>query len=85
LLGDEEGELQDELIEASVMEDEHELLLLLDSSLEQGLLDEEELERAADQLLLELLLDSDFIDELQLDDKHDLDARLGLLLEELEE
>ena len=85
MLGDEEGELQDELIEASVMEDEHELLLLLDFSLEQGLLDEEELEKAADQLLLELLLDSDFIDELQLDDKHDPDARLGLLLEELEE
>ena len=85
MLGDEEGELQDELIEASVMDDEHELLLLLDSSLEQGLLDEEEHEIAADQLLLELLLDSDFIDELLLDDKHDPDARLGLLLEELEE
>ena len=67
------------------MEDEHELLLLIDSSLEQGLLDEEEHEKAADQLLLELLLDSDFIDELLLDDKHDPEARLGLLLEELEE
>jgi hypothetical protein len=85
LLGDEEGELQDELIEASVMEDEHELLLLLDSSLEHGLLDEEEHEIAADQLLLELLLDSEFIDELQLDDKHDPDVRLGLLLEELDD
>lgn len=85
MLGDEEGELQDELIEASVMEDEHELLLLLDSSLEHGLLDEEEHEIAADQLLLELLLDSEFIDELQLDDKHDPDVRLGLLLEELDD
>ena len=67
------------------MEDEHELLLLLDSSLEHGLLDEEEHEIAADQLLLELLLDSEFIDELQLDDKHDPDVRLGLLLEELDD
>ena len=85
LLGDEEGELQDELIEVSVVEDDDELLLLLDSSLEHGLLDEEEDEIAADQLLLELLLDSEFMDELQLDDKHDSDAMLGLLLEELEE
>ena len=59
LLGEDEGELQDELIEASVMEDELELLLLLDSSLEDVLLDEEEDEIAADQLLLELLLDSE--------------------------
>ena len=85
MLGDDEGELQDELIEAIVMEDELELLLLLDSSLEHGLLDEEEHEIAADQLLLELLLDFEFSDELQLDDKHDPDARLGLLLDELEE
>ena len=85
MLGDDEGELQDELIEAIVMEDELELLLLLDSLLEHGLLDEEEDETAADQLLLELLLDSEFSDELQLDDKHDPDARHGLLLDELEE
>ena len=85
LLGDEERELQDELIEASVIEDDDELLLLLDFSLEHGLLDEEEDEITADQLLLELLLDSEFSDELQLDDKHDSDAMLGLLLEELEE
>ena len=85
MLGDDEGELQDELIEAIVMEDELELLLLLDSSLEHGLLDEEEHEIAADQLLLELLLDSEFCDELQLDDKDDPEARLGLLLDELEE
>ena len=85
MLGDDEGELQQELIEASVMEDEHELLLLLDSSLEHVLLDEEEHEIVADQLLLELLLDSEFSDELQHADEHDPDARLGLLLEELEE
>ena len=85
LLGDEERELQDELIEASVIEDDDELLLLLDSWLEHGLLDEEEDEIAADQLLLELLLDSEFMDELQLDDKHDSETMLGLLLEELEE
>ena len=85
MLGDDDGELQDELIEASVMEDELELLLLLDSSLEHGLLDEEEDEIAADQLLLELLLEFELADELQLEDKHDSEAMLGLLLEELEE
>ena len=85
MLGEDEGELQDELIEASVMEDELELHLLLNSKLEHGLLDEEELEIAADQLLLEQLLDSEFSDELQLDDKHDPEARLGLLLDELDE
>ena len=85
MLGEDEGELQDELIEASVMEDELELLLLLDPSLEHGLLDEEEEEIAADQLLLELLLDSEFSDELQLDDKHDPDTGLVLLHDELEE
>ena len=85
MLGDEEGELQDELIEASVFEDDDELLLLLDSSLEHGLLDEDEDEITADQLLLELLLESELTEELQLDDKHDSEAMLGLLLEELEE
>ena len=53
------------------MEEEEELLLLLDISLQHALLDEEENEIAADQQLHEQLLDFEFFDELQLDDAHE--------------
>ena len=53
------------------MQEEEELLLLLDISLQHALLDEEEHEIAADQQLHEQLLNFEFFDELQLDDVHE--------------
>ena len=53
------------------MQEEEELLLLLDISLQHALLDEEEHEIAADQQLHEQLLGFEFFDELQLDDAHE--------------
>ena len=70
LLWDEDGELEEELVDCW-MQEEEELLLLLDISLQHALLDEEEHEIAADQQLDEQLLDFEFFDELQLDDAHE--------------
>ena len=70
LLWDEDGELEEELVDRG-MQEEEELLLLLDISLQHALLDEEENEIAADQQLHEQLLDFEFFDELQLDDAHE--------------
>ena len=70
LLWDEDGELEEELVDRG-MEEEEELLLLLDILLQHALLDEEENEIAADQQLHEQLLDFEFFDELQLDDAHE--------------
>ena len=70
LLWDEDGELEEELVDRG-MQEEEELLLLLDISLQHALLDEQEHEIAADQQLDEQLLDFEFFDELQLDDAHE--------------
>ena len=70
LLWDEDGELEEELVDRG-MQEEEELLLLLDILLQHALLDEEENEIAADQQLHEQLLDFEFFDELQLDDAHE--------------
>ena len=70
LLWDEDGELEEELVDRG-MQEEEELLLLLDISLQHALLDEEEHEIAADQQLDEQLLDFEFFDELQLEDAHE--------------
>ena len=70
LLWDEDGELEEELVDRG-MQEEEELLLLLDISLQHALLDEQEHEIAADQQLHEQLLDFEFFDELQLEDAHE--------------
>ena len=70
LLWDEDGELEEELVDRG-MQEEEELLLLLDILLQHALLDEEEHEIAADQQLHEQLLGFEFFDELQLDDAHE--------------
>ena len=70
LLWDEDGELEEELVDRG-MQEEEELLLLLDILLQHALLDEQEHEIAADQQLDEQLLDFEFFDELQLEDAHE--------------
>jgi len=83
LICDEEWELQDELSDGAEEQDEQLPLLLV--SLEEVLLEDEEDCRRKHQLLLEELLDSEYADELELDEQLDTAVFETQLQEQLDE
>ena len=83
LICDEEWELQDELSDGVEEQDEQLPLLLV--SLEEVLLEDEEDCRRKHQLLLEELLDSEYADELELDEQLDTAVFETQLHEQLDE
>lgn len=83
LICDEEWELQDELSDGVEEQDEQLPLLLV--SLEEVLLEDEEDCRRKHQLLLEELLDSEYADELELDEQLDTAVFETQLQEQLDE
>ena len=83
LICDEEWELLDELSDGVEEQDEQLQLVLV--SLEEVLLEEEEDCRRKHQLLLEELLDSEYADELELDEQLDTAVFEAQLQEQLDE
>lgn len=83
LICDEEWELLDELSDGVEEQDEQLPLLLV--SLEEVLLEDEEDCRRKHQLLLEELLDSEYADELELDEQLDTAVFETQLQEQLDE
>ena len=83
LICDEEWELLDELSDGVEEQDEQLPLLLV--SLEEVLLEDEEDCRRKHQLLLEELLDSEYADELELDEQLDTAVFEAQLQEQLDE
>ena len=83
LICDEEWELQDELSDGVEEQDEQLPLLLV--SLEEVLLEDEEDCRRKHQLLLEELQDSEYADELELDEQLDTAVFETQLHEQLDE
>ena len=83
LICDEEWELLDELSDG--LEEQDEQLPLLLVSLEEVLLEDEEDCRRKHQLLLEELLDSEYADELELDEQLDTAVFETQLQEQLDE
>ena len=83
LICDEEWELLDELSDGVEEQDEQLQLVLV--SLEEVLLEEEEDCRRKHQLLLEELLDSEYADELELDEQLDTAVFDTQLQEQLDE
>lgn len=83
LICDEEWELLDELSDGVEEQDEQLQLVLV--SLEEVLLEDEEDCRRKHQLLLEELLDSEYADELELDEQLDTAVFEAQLQEQLDE
>ena len=83
LICDEEWELLDELSDGGEEQDEQLQLVLV--SLEEVLLEDEEDCRRKHQLLLEELLDSEYADELELDEQLDTAVFEAQLQEQLDE